>query len=204
MIDNNSNYNKKFYNLLNKFIKKVKEDDKNYNNIKFSNQNYLKKIKINNIFLDNNEIFNITTIKIKQTLNLAKDLNDFLKSNDYLSNYFLKKIVFFKFSINENNINNFLTSNYNNFNEFYKLLFVNFNIINNNLYIIDKNNNINNSLNIDNYFFLDDLDTIYLFFEKKEIYTFSCKSNKILQSKILTKKKVLPIDNKKKTKKLKN
>lgn len=202
--DNNLNKNEKLNNLFDKFISKLTEDNKNYNNIKSINNNYFKKIKINNIFLDNNEIININSTKIKRTSIIEKDLNIFLKNNKFLDNYFVRKIVLFKISINEDNIKNFLSFDCNNFDNFYNILFINFNVINNYLHIIDKNDNIKKFENINNFFFLDDLDSIYLFFEKKEINYFSNKLVKPIELKSRTKTEKFLVNNNKKTKKITN
>lgn len=204
IIDNNLNKNKKLNNLFDKFISKLTEDNKNYNNIKSINNNYFKKIKINNIFLDNNEIINVNSTKIKKTSIIEKDLNIFLKNSKFLDNYFVRKIFLFKISINENNIKNFLSFDYNNFGDFYNILFINFNVINNYLHIIDKNDNIKKFENINNFFFLDDLDSIYLFFEKKEINYFSNKLVKPIELKSRTKTQKFLVNNNKKTKKITN
>ena len=205
----NLNNNEKLNNLFDKFINKLIEDNKNYNNIKSVNNNYVKKIKINNIFLENNQIVNINSSKINRTNNIEKDLNIFLKNSKFLDNYFVRKIVMFNILINQNNIKNFLSFEYNNFDDFYNILFINFNIINNYLHIIDKNENIKKLQNIDNFFFLDDLDSIYLFFEKKEINYFSNKlikttEHKTKEHKTKIKTQKILLNNKKKTKKITN
>ena len=151
--DNNLNKNEKLNNLFDKFISKLTEDNKNYNNIKSINNNYFKKIKINNIFLDNNEIINVNSTKIKRTSIIEKDLNIFLKNNKFLDNFFVRKIVLFKISINQNNIKNFLSFDYNNFDDFYNILFINFNVINNYLHIIYKNEIKKIVENSNNFFF---------------------------------------------------
>lgn len=198
---NGDNNKEKLNNLCDKFINKLTQDNKNYNNIKSANNNYFKKIKINNVFLDNNEIININSTKIKRTNNIEKDLNIFLKNNEFLDNYFVRKIVLFNISINKNNIKNFLSFDYNNYDDFYNIIFINFNVINNYLHIVDKNENIKKLENINNFFFLDDLDSIYLFFEKKEINYFSNKLIKSIEPKSRIKTQKILLNNNKKTKK---
>tara|TARA_A100001015_G_C14683975_1_gene591857 strand:+ start:107 stop:721 length:615 start_codon:yes stop_codon:yes gene_type:complete len=201
MNDDNSENCKKLNKLFDKFIQKVKEDSENYENIKCLNKKTLKKIKINSIFLDKNEILNITSCKIKKTMTLEQDINNFLDNNNFLNDFFVRKIIFYKSSINENNIKTFLSFNNDNYNQFYNILSINFFVNNNYLQILDKNQNIKKTENIDNFFFLEDLDCIYLFFEKKEIEIISSKPIQLFKTLPKTKKKNLLKANNKTTKK---
>tara|TARA_B110000027_G_C15971073_1_gene234304 strand:- start:47 stop:634 length:588 start_codon:yes stop_codon:yes gene_type:complete len=187
--------NNKLNNLLNNFIDKVVNDNKNYNVIKNLNNNLKRKIKVNNIFIENNEIQNISSRKIILNKSLNSKLNEYLIESKILDNYYLRKIVIFYFEINESNIKKFISFDYKNYNEFYKLQFIDFNIINKNLYI--KNKLLEN---IDNLYFLDDLQSIYLLFEKKDSNNFYINKKYKLTNK--TKKNLIKQKKSNKTKKI--
>ena len=194
-LNNNKLNNNKLNNLLNNFIDKVVNDNKNYNVIKNLNNNLKRKIKVNNIFIENNEIQNISSRKIILNKSLNSKLNEYLIESKILDNYYLRKIVIFYFEINESNIKKFISFDYKNYNEFYKLQFIDFNIINKNLYI--KNKLLEN---IDNLYFLDDLQSIYLLFEKKDSNNFYINKKYKLTNK--TKKNLIKQKKSNKTKKI--
>lgn len=164
-----SNYNKDNGSLVifNKFIEKVIDDNNNYNKIK--SKNYKKSLKIINIFTDNNEIINISSQKININLDIENTINSYLNNNNFLDNNFLKKIILFNFDINENNIKQFLSFDFNNFSLFYYFLSIGFYVFNNKICINNKINITNkfNEINSNKLYFIDDLDCLYLLFEKK-------------------------------------
>tara|TARA_B110000027_G_C16042132_1_gene265911 strand:- start:351 stop:962 length:612 start_codon:yes stop_codon:yes gene_type:complete len=164
-----SNYNKDNGSLVifNKFIEKVINDNNNYNKIK--SKNYKKSLKIINIFTDNNEIINISSQKININLDIENTINSYLNNNNFLDNNFLKKIILFNFDINENNIKQFLSFDFNNFSLFYYFLSISFYVLNNKICINNKINITNkfNQINSNKLYFIDDLDCLYLLFEKK-------------------------------------
>ena len=183
----NNSINKKLLLLINKFIKKVINDDKNYNLIKNINNSNNVNIKLVNIFLENNTINNISIQKIYINSNLQDSINNLLNTKKILDKYILKKILYFNFNINKDNLNELLiinndnTNSTNNSNNLYNINIFNFNVINKNI-ILHKNNNINDSIFNDNsLFFIKDLNSIYLIFEKNIV-------NKIYNIKEINKK----------------
>lgn len=179
--------------LFNKFIKKVIDDNNNYNILrKLKDNNNKKYIKLISIFLEDKSIVNISCTKIEIHLeNLQESLNNFLINNNLLNNNYLKKILIYNFLINENNIHKFLSFSYKNYNEFYKFQFLDFNISNSELKIINnedisaKFSQLNNK-----FFFIDDLDSIYLIFDNKNLlplnnlYNYKIKNNETSKNKL--------------------
>ena len=106
--------------LFNKFIKKVIDDNDNYNILsKLKDNNNKKHIKLISIFLENNSIVNVSSTKIQINLeNFEESVNNFLVNNNLLNNNYLKKILIYNFLINKDNIHNFLSFSYKNYNEF--------------------------------------------------------------------------------------
>ena len=183
---NNYSTNKKLELIINNFIKKVINDNKNYNLIKnITNNNH--SIKLINIFLDNNNIDKITTEKLKINCKIEDSINNLLNSKSLFQKYFLKKIFYFNFNINKDNLDQLLiinNDNNKNNNNLYNINFINFDIINKNI-ILDKKYNIDNIiLNNNSLFFIQDLNCIYLIFEKNIINKIYIKNGiKIINNK---------------------
>lgn len=189
MHTNNYSKNKKLELIINNFIKKVINDDKNYNLIKnITNSNNNHSIKLINIFLDNNNIDKITTEKLKINCKIEDSINNLLNSKSLLEKYLLKKILYFNFNINENNLHELLiindsSNNDSSNNKIYNINFISFDIINKNV-VLDKNNNIDNIIfNNDSLFFIQDLNCIYLIFEKNSNDEIFINKSKIINIK---------------------
>jgi hypothetical protein len=202
MHTNNYSKNKKLELLISKFIKKVINDNKNYNIIKnisnknINNQNINNQnIKLVNIFLENNNINKISTENLIINYNFEDSINNLLHTKSILEKYLLKKILYFNFNINENNLHELLiindsSNNNSSNNKIYNINFINFDIINKNV-VLDKNNNIDNIIfSNDSLFFIQDLNCIYLIFEKNlndEIFINKSKIINIKTKNIKTK-----------------
>lgn len=159
--------NNNLHNLFNKFIEKVIQDNNNYNMIK--SKNYIKSLKVVNIFTDNNEIINISSQKLNIKNDIQSTINSYFCNNNFLNTNYLKKIILFNFNINKYNINQFLSFDYNNFSIFYDLFSINYYLSNDKI-IINNNNKLSerfNDVNKNKLYFIDDLDCLYLFFERK-------------------------------------
>lgn len=176
--------------LFNKFIKKVIDDNDNYNILsKLKDNNNKKHIKLISIFLENNSIVNVSSTKIQINLeNFEESVNNFLVNNNLLNNNYLKKILIYNFLINKDNIHNFLSFSYKNYNEFYKFQFVDFNILNSKIRIINNEDISSRFSQLSNkFFFIDDLDSIYFIFETKKILPFNnlhCYNIKTTKNKV--------------------
>ena len=161
----NIDNNKKLKKILDNFKKKLNSDNNNYQILK--NINKKKFLNITCIFIQNNEIMNLLNIKKNYTNEqLDNIINNIIYENNYLINYSLIKIFFFKFLININNID--LLLNFNNnieYNTLFHIFFINFYVNNNKIILLNNISDkiINDSNN--NLFFIEDLNSLYLIFE---------------------------------------
>jgi len=208
--NNKLDKNFKLKNIFSNFKTKLSMDNNNYQNLKNLNQNNL--LTIVSIFTNNNEIIYISKLKKKYVNeNLDNILNKLINENNYLINNSLKKIFFFKFLINISNIDILLDLQNKNidYSNTFKISFIDFFIDKNK--IISKNsehilnyNNFNKSdfsdeskyeskyettnKSTNDLFFIEDLNTLYLIFEKKSETIFIQHPKKFKYSYYKTKK----------------